>query len=172
MDLDRASVPRSVQCFFQPLQSVYSSRDCKVDFKLRGGGVGWPPRPPPGYGLECTHAWWLVHAMLTMSFVIPASVTATVFSWARSGGAVGPGLSEMSIINIGYIHAIASRHVFYMLILSHYPNIIQTFTLRFHSWPVTINSTSPLSIAYYLIAAVPAWVDCSGTDSCSRSREV
>ena len=43
MDLDRASVPRSVQCFFQPLQSVYSSRDCKVDFKLRGG-VG---RPPP-----------------------------------------------------------------------------------------------------------------------------
>ena len=52
------------------------------------------------------YAWMadMMHAMLTMSFVIPASVIATVFSRARSGGAVGLGLSEMSIINkiIGY----------------------------------------------------------------------
>ena len=46
MALDSASVLRSVQCFFQPLQSVYSSRDCKVDFKLRGGGRPTPPTPP------------------------------------------------------------------------------------------------------------------------------
>ena len=43
------------------------------------------------------HAW-LVQAMLTMSFVIPTSVIAIVFSRARSGGAVGLGLSEMNII--------------------------------------------------------------------------
>ena len=51
MALDRVSVPRSVQCFFQPLQSVYSSRDCKVDFKLRGRGRPTPPTPPLATGL-------------------------------------------------------------------------------------------------------------------------
>ena len=45
----------------------------------------------------------MVQAMLTMSFVIPASVIATEFSRARSGGAVGLGLSEMSIINRLYM---------------------------------------------------------------------
>ena len=47
-----------------------------------------------------------------------------------------------------------------------------TSTVRLCSCPATINFTGPHSIAYYLIAAVAAQIDCFGTNSCSRSREL
>ena len=62
----------------------------------------------------------MMHAMLTMSFVIPASVIATEFSRARSGGAVGLGLSEMSIINIGY--TCNCKQTCYIQCILGYPN--------------------------------------------------